>query len=296
MNNVWIRRSFITGFSLFALVVTACSPAIEEEVTTETPTPESTAVDSETTTSAPAEPTAQAPESTEHVTTPHSLEEVINKSENFYLGQYYNDTWAIAVAEGSQGYTYYGCSLGTEDGCLILTKGNKTCERGLCLFTWQTGNLMYQADISDLYNQVSVTQGKEVIVDTGELMVFEASGDDVPADREEVTGISEAQLKTLADQIYQAIYAEDWQAIAALSTDPVRVNYPDQEKSIEVAKNELPALLSKADLDQWQARIMTSRLDDLLLNQYGVMFGGGAIWASQIIGEPEPQIYSINIW
>ena len=36
--------------------------------------------------------------------------------------------------------------------------------------------------------------------------------------------------------------------------------------------------------------------NNLLLNQYGVMFGGGGIWASEIIGEESPQIYSINIW
>ncbi len=293
-----MKRILITGFSLVALSIAACSPPIEEEATTETSTPETTEpiTSVEEPTAIAPEPNVAAPESTENVTTPHSPEEAISQAKNFYLGQYYNDEWDITIAEGPAGYSYYGCSIGEEQNCITLTDGEQTCGGDVCIFSWQLGDVVYEAEISEMNKQVFVRQGDTVIADTGSLGAFYPSGDDIPADREEVTGISEEQLQTVADQIYRAVYAEDWGAIAKLSTETVRLNYPDEELSSEIGRKDISAALNNSDLEEWKARIMTSRLDDLLLNQYGAMFGGGGLWVSEIVGEPEPKIYSINIW
>ncbi|AFY36870.1 hypothetical protein Lepto7376_0435 [[Leptolyngbya] sp. PCC 7376] len=312
MKNDWLTKTLTVGLSVFALTVTACSPAIEEEAIEETPSETSNAITNEAGETLEdnrtlGEPIAQSPATTPVAEAPET--EIDNESELespstdtvseiFYLSQYQSESWEITIAEGAQGFTYYGCNTGDglEDPCIVLTEGTRTCGGDVCIYEWVSGDITYEAEISEYGNNLLVSQGDTVLLEEPYLEPFYTSDDDIPADREDVTGISEAQLKATADQIYQAVYERNWQALASLSTDPVKVNYPDEEKSTEVSNSDLPDILSEADLTQWEARIMTNTIDDLLLNQYGAMFGGGGIWISEIIGESEPQIYSINIW
>lgn len=320
MNNFYWKQILVVGLSTLALVMTACDPAEEtnSNATSPTDTTSQTKDVSQVTektrsdTTSPAEVVAQVEAITppKTATEPESIvtqfrnfkaspaTETETTSSGFYLSQYRADLWEIAIVEGPQGFSYYGCNTGDglEDPCIVLTGGTSTCGGDICLFEWTSGEITYQAEISEMRRRLLVSQGETVLLEVPTLEAFYPSGDDIPADRETVTGISEDQLATIANQIYRAVYAEDWQAIAALSTETIFFNKPNAEVTSEIGRQDIVVALNNSDLEQWQARIMTSRLNDLLLNQDGAMFGGGSLWVSEILGEENPQIYSINVW
>ncbi|MGB2923813.1 MAG: hypothetical protein WBB82_00755 [Limnothrix sp.] len=287
-----MKKHWLLFTGSVSLVLISCSPEITEPSpnteTTPPPVTESTAGEISKT----SEPIVK--------TSPRNKTEILEPEWIHYS----NDDWFITVVEDAnnpeQNSTYYGCNAGRQD-CLKLESGVVDCAGDVCTHTWVNGEYSYVLTVSEFSRTLTVTQGDEVQLESGELnwsapQWYSAESDIIDDGREEVAGITEQELLTLLPQIQRAVFLKDWETLAELSADFVSFNLPDEVDGSDLANNEIVAALSEQNLDDWESRVMTQTMADLFFNQYGVMLGQGSIWLGESNNNQEPKIITFNIW
>lgn len=296
MKNHYLTRSLVVLVGSLSVLLGSCEP--EENASSAANSPETEAV-------TPEQPAAESPAGDDIVISSSDEQPTVNvQSQNFEIDHYSNEDWAIAVVNSGDtatpNLTYYACDQGKAN-CLELAGGTEECAGDVCIYDWLNGNFRYSLEISEYGKLLQVYENDKLILESDGLEQDYAkfSGDEVdlvPQDRENVAGISEAQLKALLPKIQKAVFTENWQTLADMSTDSVNVNFSEGEERTVVPKAALAETLAEEDLSIWKIRVMTQTFDDLFLNQYGAMIGQGSIWIGSKAMEDPAQIITINIW
>jgi hypothetical protein len=296
MKNHYLTRSLVVLVGALAVLLGSCDP--EETVS-------STANSSEPEAVIP-EQSATASSAGDELAIANSNGQLTAnvQSQNFEISHYSNDEWAIAVVDSGDtatpNLTYYACDQGNVN-CLELTGGTMECGGDVCIYDWLNGNFRYSLEISEYAKVLQVYENDSLILESSDLVqdyaqFYDDDVDLVPQDRENVAGISEAQLKELLPKIQKAVFTENWQTLADMSADSVNVKFSMDEDITPIPKASLATTLAEQDLGTWKIRVMTQNFDDLFLNQYGAMIGQGSIWIGSKAMEDPAQIITINIW
>lgn len=292
MKNHYLTRSLVVLVGALTVLLGSCEP---EE------TASSAANSSET----PEQSATASPTGDEIEISNSDGQPTVNvQSQNFEISHYSNEDWAIAVVDSGDtatpNLTYYACDTG-DVNCIELSGGTMECGGDVCTYDWLNGNIRYSLQISEYAKLLQVYENDKLILESSDLQqdLAQFYGDEVdlvPQDRENVTGISEAQLKALLPKIQQAVFTENWQTLADMSADSVNVKFSEDEEITAIPKAVLPETLAGEDLTTWKIRVMTQTFEDLFLNQYGAMIGQGSIWIGSKAMEDPAQIITVNIW
>ncbi|NJN71721.1 MAG: hypothetical protein HC799_02330 [Limnothrix sp. RL_2_0] len=295
MKNHYLTRSLAVLVGMLSVLLGSCEP--EETIS-------SAANSSETEAVTTPEQSATIRPAEAETTTSESQPTTNVQSSNFEISHYSNEDWAIAVVNTGNfetpNLTYYACDQGKAN-CIELTGGTEECGGDVCIYDWTNGNVRYSLEVSEYAKLLQVYENDKLILESTDLQqdyaqFYDDDVDLVPQDREEVAGISEAQLKALLPKIQKAVFTENWQTLADISADSVNVKFSEDAEMTAVPKAALAKTLAEQDLKTWKMRVMTQTFEDLFLNQYGAMIGQGSIWIGSKAMEDPAQIITINIW
>ena len=292
MKNHYLTRSLVVLVGAIAVLLGSCDP--EETASSAANSPETETVT----------PAQSAPASSTEAETSEPQPTANAQSQNFEISHYSNEDWAIAIVDSGNtatpNLTYYACDQGKVN-CLELAGGTEECEGDVCTYDWTNGNIRYSLQISEYAKLLQVYENDKLILESSDLQqdLAQFYGDEVdlvPQDRENVTGISEAQLKALLPKIQQAVFTENWRTLADMSADSVNVKFSEDEDITAIPKASLAKTLAEQNLKTWKIRVMTQTFEDLFLDQYGAMIGQGSIWIGSKATEDPAQIITVNIW